>query len=128
MADAVALLLLDLAIIIFVARLLGILATKIGQPKVIGEILGGVLLGPTLFGHALTDVMFPEQIRLALDTLAMMGLVLFMFLLGYEVDKHTLRNSGRTAVSVAVFSVALPLGLGALLALWLAQRHDVLKV
>ena len=128
MRDAVALLLLDLAIIIGAARLLGAAAKRIGQPPVVGEIMAGVLLGPTLFGTAITGAMFPEEIRLALDALAKVGLVLFMFIVGYEIDKRMLRRSGRTAVGVATFSVALPLAGGVLLAFWLADRYDVPRV
>lgn len=128
MPDAVALLLLDLSIIIGAARLFGAVARRVGQPPVVGEILAGVLMGPTLFGTAITGTMFPAEIRLALDSLANVGLVLFMFIVGYELDKRMLRGSGRTAVGVAICSVALPLAGGTLLALWLADRHDVARV
>jgi Kef-type K+ transport system membrane component KefB len=128
MGDSAALLLLDLAVIIGAARLLSAIAKRLGQPPVVGEITAGVLMGPTLFGTAITGAMFPAEIRLALDSLAKVGLVLFMFIVGYEIDKRMLRRSGRTAVGVATCSVALPLAGGVLLAFWLADRHDVARV
>ncbi|MET7424954.1 cation:proton antiporter [Dactylosporangium sp. NPDC005555] len=121
-------LLLALACVITLARLLGAAARRLGQPPVIGEILAGVLVGPTLFGTALSDHLFPVDIRTALAGLANVGLVLFMFIVGYELDFDAVKGRRKAAVSISVGSVLLPLGLGVLLALWLARHHPVQDV
>ncbi|GIJ51882.1 sodium:proton antiporter [Virgisporangium aliadipatigenens] len=127
-AEQVATLLLALGCVIALARLFGAAAKRIGQPPVIGEIVAGIAVGPSLFGAGLGDALFPTDIRPALAALANVGLVLFMFIVGYEIDPATLRGRGRAAVSVALGSTLLPLGLGVALAFWLAGRHDVRNV
>ena len=80
------LLLADLALIILLARLFGAIAKRLGQPPVLGEIIVGILLGPTLWHGTITAALFPDALRTALGSLASLGLVLFMFLIGYELD------------------------------------------
>lgn len=116
-------LLLALAVIVTVARLLGALARRLGQPPVIGEIIGGILLGPTLFDGDLTAALFPAGIRPSLTNLANIGVCVFMFLVGLEFDRALLRGQGRIAASVSLSAIALPFTLGALLALHLAAHH-----
>ena len=127
-AHAVGQLLLALAVVIALARLLGRVARLIGQPPVVGEIVAGILLGPSLFGTAVSGHLFPTDIMPALSGLANVGLVLFMFIIGYELDRSTVVGRGRVAVSVSFGSILLPMVLGVLLALWLAPRHDVTRV
>jgi len=115
--------LLCLAIILVLARLLGAAAKRIGQPPVIGEIFAGILVGPTLFGGAIAGTLFPTDVRPFLAALANVGLVLFMFIVGYELDHTLMRGKERIAVSVSVGSILLPFGLGAVLALYLIQNH-----
>jgi Kef-type K+ transport system membrane component KefB len=119
------LLLADLALVIALARLFGAAARRIGQPPVIGEIVAGILLGPTLFGGALTEALFPQSLRPALAGLAQVGLVLFMFIVGYELDRSLVRGRGRVAAAISIGSTALPLVAGAALGLVLAGRHGV---
>ncbi len=121
-------LLLGLAVVIVLARLLGALAKRVGQPPVVGEILAGILIGPSIVGGLITDRLFPTEIRPALAGLANVGLVLFMFIIGYELDQTLVRGRQRVAVSVSAGSVLVPLGLGTGLALWLAGRHGVTEV
>jgi Kef-type K+ transport system membrane component KefB len=121
-------LLLGLAAIIALARLLGALARRLGQPPVVGEILAGVLIGPTLFGTTVSGRLFPVDVQPALSGLANVGLVLFMFVIGYELDHALVRDRKRVAVSVSVGSIVVPLGLGVALATWLAGRHHVTQV
>jgi Kef-type K+ transport system membrane component KefB len=125
----------DLAIIILLARLLGVAAKRIGQPPVVGEIIAGILLGPTLFGGKITTTLFPltlghapSAVRPALSALAILGVVMFMFVVGYELDLRLIRGRERVAASVSVCSIILPLALGAVLGVWLASRHDVRHV
>jgi K+:H+ antiporter len=121
----VQLLLADVAIIIILARLLGNLAKRLGQPPVLGEILVGILLGPTFFHGTITKTLFPPGLIPPLTALADIGLVLFMFVVGYEVDLRLIRGRERVAVGVSVGSVILPLGLGAALGVWLAHRNHI---
>jgi K+:H+ antiporter len=116
-------LLLDVAVIVAVAQLMSFLARRLGQPAVIGEIIGGILLGPSLFGAGFTKALFPPGVRPSLTTLATIGVCVFMFLVGVESDRALLRGQGRTAVSVSLSAILLPFGLGALLALYLVGNH-----
>jgi len=121
----VQLFLADLAIIIILARLLGLAAKRLGQPPVLGEITAGILLGPTLFDGKITATLFPITLRPALSALANLGVVMFMFVVGYELDLRLLRGRERVAASVSVSSIILPLALGTGLGAWLASRHQV---
>jgi Kef-type K+ transport system membrane component KefB len=117
------LVLADLALIMVVARLMGLLARKVGQPAVIGEIVAGILLGPTLFHGVISRSLLPVGIRPFLTALADLGLVLFMFMVGLEFDFRRLRGSGRVAGGTAAGSTLLPFGLGLLLALYLERAY-----
>ena len=127
-AEITAYVFLDLAVIIVIARLMGRLAVKVGQPAVMGEIIAGILLGPTLLGALPGDLdtaLFPPDVRPFLNVLAQLGLVLFMFLVGLEVDLSFIRGREKIAVSVSVASIVLPFALGVLLATYLHAAHDV---
>ena len=124
----VQLLLADVAFIIILARLLGTAAKLLGQPPVLGEILAGILLGPTFFHGAITKALFPTGLIPPLTALADIGLVLFMFVVGYEVDLRLIRGRERVAVGVSTGSVLLPLGLGTALGVWLAHRNHLHNV
>ena len=121
----VQLFLADLAIIILLARLLGMAAKRLGQPPVLGEIIAGILLGPTLFQGKITATLFPITLRPSLSALANLGVVMFMFAVGYQLDLRLFRGRERVAASVSVSSVILPLSLGTGLGAWLASRHHV---
>lgn len=108
----IAVILAQLALIIVVARLAGTAAGKVGIPPVVGEIFAGVLLGPSLIGPALSDQLFPTDTRAFLSLLASIGLVLFMFVVGLELDVSLVKGRGRVAGSVSVASILLPFGLG----------------
>jgi K+:H+ antiporter len=124
----VQLFLADLAIIILLARLLGMVAKRLGQPPVIGEIIAGILLGPTLFDGKITATLFPMTLRQPLSALANLGVVMFMFAVGYLLDLRLIRGRERVAASVSVSSIILPLSLGVGLGVWLASRHHVHRV
>src|SRR6476661_2709483 len=124
----VQLFLADLAIIILLARLLGMAAKRLGQPPVLGEIIAGILLGPTLFHGKITATLFPVTLRPPLSALANLGVVMFMFAVGYLLDLRLIRGRERVAASVSVSSIIFPLSLGVGLGAWLASRHHVHQV
>jgi Kef-type K+ transport system membrane component KefB len=129
MTDAdVQLLLADLALIVVLARVFGALAKRIGQPPVLGEIVAGILLGPTIWSGHITTALFPKTLLPPLTALADLGLVFFMFVVGYEVDLGLVRGRERVAAGVAIGSIVAPLGLGAGLGAWLAHRYHVTNV
>jgi Kef-type K+ transport system membrane component KefB len=117
--------LLALGVVIVAARAAGWAISKIGQPRVHGEILAGILLGPSLLGvvsPSTLDGLFPTEVVGALKVLAQIGLVLFMFLIGLELDIQKLRGHGRKAVVISQCSIVTPILLGAVLAVWLYPR------
>ncbi|MFI6340823.1 cation:proton antiporter [Streptomyces sp. NPDC050535] len=116
-------LLVGLAVMVLLARMLGALARRLGQPAVIGEVLAGIALGPTLFHGAVTDFLFPDTIRPLLSALAAVGVAVFMFIVGLEWDAAMIRGSGSLAATVSFSSIVLPFGLGTLLALYLMDDY-----
>ena len=115
-------LLLELLVIIFAARILGALFHSIHQPRVLGEIVAGILLGPSLLGAiapASATWLFPAENIGALYALSQLGLVLFMFHIGLEVDPGAIRSYGRTAIVVSNVGMLVPFALGFALARWI---------
>jgi K+:H+ antiporter len=123
-----AFIILDIAVIIVVARLFGRLARKLNQPAVIGEIVAGIALGPSLLGLLPGDLdghLFPTDVIPYLKILSQLGLVLFMFIVGLELDLALIRGRGRRAGVISVSSIILPFALGAAATLVLHPLHDV---
>jgi Kef-type K+ transport system membrane component KefB len=119
--DDVQFVLLDLAVILVAAAGGGWLAHRLGQPRVVGEMIAGILLGPTLWGHGTLDL-FPLEARPALTSLSTLGVVLFMFLVGLELrHEHLDGHRKRLAAGVAAAGTALPFVLGVLSALLLYE-------
>lgn len=105
----------DIVLVILVSSLLSVLARRCGQPTVIGQILTGVLLGPSLLGRLpghLTAHLFPHAVLPSLTSLAQVAVVTFMFTVGYELDFGAIRGHGRTVPMVAAAALAVPMGLG----------------
>jgi Kef-type K+ transport system membrane component KefB len=120
-----AILILQISSIIIVARLFGILANKIGQPTVIGEIVAGIVLGPSLLGFFFPEVslfLFPAASLPNLQFLSQIGLILFMFIIGMELDIKVLKNKADAAVVVSHASIIFPYFLGMGLAYILYQN------
>ena len=105
-------------IIIIFTRLLHLPLSKIRQPRVIAEVIGGILLGPSILGRApgFTNAIFPAASMPTLSTAANVGLILFLFLVGLEVDLRLLVRNWRIALSVGAAGMALPFGLGCAIA------------
>ena len=112
-----------LAVVLTAAQLLCALSKRLGQPPVVGEIVAGVLLGPTLFGGALPKALFPQDVYPGLAALGNLGVAVFMFIVGLELDQRLLRGRRGTAAGVAAGSIAVPFVLGCLLALYLMGTH-----
>lgn len=121
---------LQLAVILGVCRLVGMFAKKIGQPQVVGEMIAGVLLGPSLFGLLLPNIqqhVFPKGVPMnILYASSQVGLVLYMFLIGVEFDTNLIRKRLRSAASVSLAGIMTPLLLGALIAFLLTKEPGVL--
>src|SRR4029453_15981540 len=119
---------LDVAVIIVVARLFGRIARMFRQPAVIGEIVAGIALAPSLLGllpGALDRLLFPPDVLPYLKILAQLGLVLFMFIVGLELDVALIRGRQRRAGTISLLSILLPFALGALLGFSFHPLHDV---
>jgi K+:H+ antiporter len=121
--DVVPALTVDLAVIGGLAWVLGGAARRLGQPAVIGEIIGGILLGPTLLHGEITGVLFPAGVRPPLTALANIGVCAFMFLIGLRLDRRLLHAQGRVTGVVALSAIVVPFGLGALLAVRLTGTY-----
>src|SRR5205823_14549560 len=112
-------LLLQIGIILVVARAAGWLFRRIHQPQVIGEMVAGILLGPSLLGWAwpsASAIIFPPESLGFLNALSQIGLLLFMFQVGVILDPHILRNKKRAAIITSQVSIAIPFLLGVLVA------------
>ena len=118
--------LLDVGAILIVARIFGWMAVRLRQPRVVGEIVAGIALGPSVLGLAgsrVDDVIFPPEAVGHLKVLAQLGLVTFMFVVGLELDMSVLRGREGAAGVISIGSIALPFGMGVLLALYLYPHH-----
>jgi Kef-type K+ transport system membrane component KefB len=120
---------LDIAIIVVVARLMGALFVRIRQPAVVGEIVAGIALGPTLLGAFgdLDQKLFPLEARPYLKVVAELGLIIFMFIVGLELDLALIRGKERVAAVISASSVALPFALGTVLAFALYTQHGTVE-
>jgi Kef-type K+ transport system membrane component KefB len=117
---------LQLAVILGICRLVGFLARRVGQPQVVGEMIAGVLLGPSLFGFLLPGLqhqIFPSGMPMSiLYASSQVGLVLYMFLIGTDFDIELIRNRLRSAISVSLAGILTPMVLGAVLAVMLVRQ------
>ena len=108
------------AVVMLVARLFGMAAAALGQPRVMGEVLAGIALGPTILGAFLPDVqaaLFPKDIIPFIGVAAQLGLIFYMFLVGLEIDPEQLRGRLGQVAAISNASVALPMVLGIAVAL-----------
>jgi Kef-type K+ transport system membrane component KefB len=119
------LLLGQLLVILAAARLAGLAVSRLGQPRVIGEIFAGIALGPSLLGSiapSASRALFPPEQLVPLAALSQLGVLLFMFTVGLRLDRDALRGRVRAAVAVSHASIVIPFALGAALAPWLYPR------
>ena len=124
--STLALLLAQIAAILLVSRLVGLVTRALGQPLVMAEMLAGILLGPSLLGQlspVVENTLFPAGSMPVLKTLSQLGLVLFMFLVGLELDPKLLRERRRASVLISHASIFVPFSLGIGAAWWLHARY-----
>lgn len=118
--NALSILLLQLVVIVIASRLVGKLFVMIGQPRVMGEIVAGIILGPSLLGQLSPNTMaflFPPESLEPLRLLSQIGVVLFMFVVGMELELGDLRKKAYVAIMVSHTSIVVPFFLGVTLSL-----------
>jgi Kef-type K+ transport system membrane component KefB len=116
--DPITIFIIQASLIIIVCHLLHFPLSKIRQPRVIAEVIGGIVLGPSVMGRipGFTSHIFPKESIPNLTLVANLGLVLYLFLIGLETDVRFLVSNWRIASAVAFGGLALPFGLGCALA------------
>ncbi|MGC1782783.1 MAG: cation:proton antiporter [Acidobacteriaceae bacterium] len=113
--SALALFLLQIAVIVLVTGMCGVLLGKLGQPRVVGEMLGGILLGRSVFGYAaphLIAQLFPPNSLHTLTLVSELGMVLYLFLEGMNLDFEAVWEQRQTAMKISLMSMAIPFVLG----------------
>jgi Kef-type K+ transport system membrane component KefB len=117
--------LLALLAIVVLGRVLGRLLAYVGQPRVMGEVIAGILLGPSLLGRVSPQAMafvLPAEVAPYLAVIAQLGVILYMFLVGLALNAELLRSRARASVAISHASIVVPFVLGAALALGLYPR------
>ncbi len=117
-----AILILQIISIIFVSRVFGFVFHKIGQPTVIGEIIAGIILGPSVVGFLFPEIsgfLFPPESLPNLQFLSQVGLILFMFVIGLELDLKVVKNQANDAIVISHASIVIPYFMGMGLAYYL---------
>ncbi|WP_116787379.1 cation:proton antiporter [Flavobacterium psychrotrophum] len=115
LGDPLALLLVQIITILFVARLFGWICRKIGQPSVVGEMIAGIVLGPSLVGTYFPEysgMLFPAASLPNLKYFSQVGLILFMYVVGMELDLSVLKNKAKDAVIISHASIIIPFTMG----------------
>ncbi len=110
-----AILLVQIVTIMLAARLFGWISNKIGQPAVIGEMIAGIVLGPSLLGMYFPEIsgaLFPVESLGNIQFLSQIGLIFFMYTIGMELDLNILKNKAHEAVVISHASIILPFALG----------------
>lgn len=117
-SDPIVIFLIQATIVIVFCRMLHIGLARLRQPRVIAEVIGGILLGPTAFGRIknFTPTIFPAESIPQFNLAANLGLILFLFIVGLEVDLRLVRRNVRVALSVSAASLLLPFAFGCIMA------------
>ncbi|KAF8667750.1 hypothetical protein HU200_052660 [Digitaria exilis] len=112
--SALPLAILQICVVVVLTRVLAFILRPLRQPRVIAEIIGGILLGPSALGRSTVflNTVFPMQSLTVLDTLANIGLLYFLFLVGLEFDLRAIRRTGSSALVIAIAGISLPFIMG----------------
>ncbi|KAF7980666.1 hypothetical protein HWV62_37087 [Athelia sp. TMB] len=118
-ADPLRIWIIQLGVIMMTTQLLSLVLKKMRQPRVISEVIGGIFLGPTLFGRipGFTEHIFPADTIPYLSLVANIGLCLFLFLVGLEIDASIIKRNARLSITVALAGMVIPFGFGAALSI-----------
>jgi Kef-type K+ transport system membrane component KefB len=115
-------LLVQIVLILALSRIMGLIFRYLHQPQVMGEMIAGIMLGPSLFGAlapGAAAAIFPRESIALLNILSQLGVIFFLFLVGLELDPKLLKNRGHQAVVISHASIIAPFLLGAGLTLYL---------
>ncbi|KAI7895587.1 Sodium/hydrogen exchanger family-domain-containing protein [Mucor mucedo] len=125
-SDPIVLFIIQVAIILAFCRIIAIPLGYLRQPKVISEVIAGIILGPTAMGRipGFKQAIFPAESLPFLNLIATLGLVFFLFQVGLEVDVQVIKKDWRKSVSIAVAGMALPFGLGAAVSVGLYKLQN----
>jgi Kef-type K+ transport system membrane component KefB len=118
-------LVLQISVILALCRVVGSIFRKLGQPRVVGEMFAGILLGPSLLGWiapGVSSYLFPSSSLGFLNALSQIGVVVFMFLVGLGINPRELKNHGHAAVLTSHVSITAPFVLAAFLSLYLYPK------
>jgi len=124
-------LLIQIGVILVASRVVGLIFKKFHQPQVVGEMIAGIMLGPSLLGWVAPGIfaaLFPSSSLDFTNALSQVGLVLFMFLVGLELSPKVIEKHGRSAVVISHVSIIVPFVLGTLLAAFLYPRLSATSV
>ncbi|HEX4056132.1 MAG TPA: cation:proton antiporter [Tepidisphaeraceae bacterium] len=124
-SEFILLLVVQTSLILALSRIMGFLFVRFRQPQVMGEMIAGIMLGPSLFGLLMPGIfkqVFPADSIQYLNALSQVGVIFFLFLIGLELDPKLMRNRGQAAVVISHASIITPFLMGTLLALFLYPR------
>ncbi|GBG63802.1 Cation/H(+) antiporter [Chara braunii] len=126
---SVPLFIMQLFVVVVVTRLLALSLSPLGQPRVIAEIAGGILLGPTALGRidGFTRNLFHKDALKYLDLNANVGLIFFVFMVGLEIDLESLKTSGRPVIAISMAGLIFPFVSGVLVSFFLYNNDEVMS-
>jgi Kef-type K+ transport system membrane component KefB len=125
LSGPIAILLLQIVVILLAVRIFGWICQKIGQPTVIGEIFAGIILGPSLIGYyfpQISDFLFPESSLDGIEFLSQIGLILFMFIVGLELNLKTIKSKANNALIISHISIIFAFTFGVFAAYMLFEN------
>jgi Kef-type K+ transport system membrane component KefB len=124
--DPLSVVLIQIVIILIFSRMFSLIFKRMGQPSVIGEIFAGIALGPSLVGFLFpefSNLFFPKESLGTIKILSQIGLLVFMFIIGMELDVNILKKQASSAIFISHMSIIFPYALGVVLALFLFEEY-----